>query len=366
MKFPSFKEVDGCAVLRGVAVGVMLSGLSAACGDVGPNGPERTESSSAATTVCGQNTVHGMDVSHYDGNITWATAKANGIDFAFTKATESTGYVDPTFAANWAGMKANGVVRGAYHFFRANADPIAQANHVVATVGALEAGDLPIVLDLETTDGQTGATIGAAAVKFLDAVTAATGKTAIVYTSPGFITGAIATTPGLGRYTLWVANWGVSCPNVPSPWSTWGFWQRSATGTVPGVPASAVDLNTFNGTLAQLHAFGGSPASDAGTTTDAGGTHDAGGGTHDGGTTQGDAASGSDAAAPHDDGGPIGHGDAGGGGGGDAATGNDPGFDATGQSAGCSVGRGERTPRSVWLLALFGAIAVSARRRRRP
>lgn len=362
MKMSSSSGAPWGALVRGVAVGVMVTGMSAACGDVGPERPESTESSSAATIVCGQNTVHGMDVSHYDGTITWATAKANGIDFAIAKATESTTYVDPTFAANWAGMKAAGVVRGAYHFFRANADPVAQANHFVQTVGALEAGDLPLVLDLETADGQSGATIGANAVKFLDAVTAATGKTAMVYTSPGFITGTIGAPPaGLGRYTLWVANWGVSCPNVPGPWSTWAFWQRSSTGTVPGVPATAVDLNTFNGTLAQLQAFGGSPVSDAGAKSDAGSNSDAGGGTHDGGTT-GDAASGSDSAAPEGDGG-VAHAD--GGGVGDASTGGDSTFHATGDSAGCTLGRGPGTSRSVWWLALFGVVAMGARRRRR-
>jgi lysozyme len=244
-------------------------------------------------TVCGQDTVHGMDVSHYDGTISWSTAKAAGIDFAFVKATESTTYVDPTFATNWSEMKAAGVVRGAYHFFRANADPVAQANHVVKVVGPLEPGDLPIVLDLETADGQDGATIASAATTFLESVSAASGRLPIVYVSPGFINGTVGNPSAFAKYTLWVANWGVSCPNVPAPWNDWAFWQHTDQGTVNGVPASAVDLNTFNGTLAQLQGTGTVGGSDAGSGSDAsadagtggrGGGADGGGGGGDAGT----------------------------------------------------------------------------------
>src|SRR5207253_3176993 len=90
----------------------------------------------------------------------------------------------------------------------------------------------------------------------------------------GFM-GGLSGTTGFSSYTLWVANWGVSCPNVPSPWTGWAFWQHADNGTVSGVPASAVDMNYFNGTLAELLAFGGSPAPDAGA-KDSGTTQDSG------------------------------------------------------------------------------------------
>jgi lysozyme len=273
--------------LRSFACALVASGVVAGCGDQGQRARENSDSTASAMSVCGQDTVHGMDVSHYDGTIDWPTAKAAGIDFAFVKATESTSYVDPTFGTNWSGMKAAGVVRGAYHFFRANADPIAQANHVVQTVGPLEEGDLPIVLDLETADGQSGSAIADAATKFLDAVTATTGHAAIVYASPGFVNGTVGNPSAFAKYTLWVANWGVSCPNVPAPWTTWSFWQHTDHGTVNGVPASAVDLNTFNGTLAQLRGTGSSGGHDAGSSgsADAGSSGHGGGG--DSGGTQG-------------------------------------------------------------------------------
>src|SRR5256885_5495590 len=63
--------------------------------------------------------VHGVDVSGYQGSsINWSAARGAGIAFAFAKASEGTGFTDSSFAHNWSGMRAAGVVRGAYHFFR--------------------------------------------------------------------------------------------------------------------------------------------------------------------------------------------------------------------------------------------------------
>lgn len=219
-------------------------------------------------------TLQGVDVSHYDGAVDWAQVKAAGITFAFTKATESDDYVDPTFATNWAGMKAAGIVRGAYHFFDPSVSATTQASYVLGTVGTLEAGDLPIVLDFEQLDGASEATAVADAVTFLAAVTKATGKTAILYMSSDFLSGSY---PALAPYTLWVANYGVSCPGMPSEWSTWKLWQSSDSGSVSGI-SDAVDLDAFNGALSALTALtGGSSGSGSGSSGSGSGGSSSGG-----------------------------------------------------------------------------------------
>ncbi len=216
-------------------------------------GAEATSTNEQATTACGQTSVKGVDISHYDGTIDWTQAKAAGISFGFAKATEGTSFVDPTFATNWAAMKAAGVVRGAYHFFDAGVDPTQQAMHFLSVV-TLEAGDLPPVLDFEA----SGSTL-ADATTFLAAVTQMTGVTAMIYTSPSFL----SSYSGLGNYPLWVANWQVSCPDVPSPWAAYTFWQNSDSGTVAGI-SSAVDIDVYNGTLAQLMGSGSGSGSGSG------------------------------------------------------------------------------------------------------
>ena len=39
----------------------------------------------------------GIDVSHFQGAIDWRRAHADGVAFAFAKATESATFVDPRF-----------------------------------------------------------------------------------------------------------------------------------------------------------------------------------------------------------------------------------------------------------------------------
>ena len=41
--------------------------------------------------------IHGIDVSHYNGDIDWQKVKDSGIAFTFVKATDGLDYLDPTF-----------------------------------------------------------------------------------------------------------------------------------------------------------------------------------------------------------------------------------------------------------------------------
>jgi lysozyme len=246
---------------------------------------------SSALQVCpGASALHGVDVSTYQGTIAWAQVKAAKIDFAFARISDGTTHPDAQFASNWQGMKSAGLVRGAYQYFRASQDAAGQANLVVsslATAGGLLPGDLPVVLDLETADGQSESTIEAHVQTWLVAVAAQTGRAPIVYTSLGTYP---VTTSAFASYPLWVADWTTACPAMPNGWSDWKFWQYSDTGSVPGI-SGAVDLDEFDGTLADLTSFGGGRGLD-GATLDGGNRGDGGGGDPDAGTTGGGAGAG--------------------------------------------------------------------------
>ncbi len=240
-----------------------------------------------AATVCAAGpTLAGVDVSHYDGAIDWGKVAASGRAFAIAKATEGITFVDPQFQANWAGIKAARMVRGAYHFFRPADGGVKQADWFLSKVGAFAAGDLPPILDWEVTDGVASAIDVQEVQDFIDEVRSRTGLTTIIYTSARFLA-TVGNPSQFHTVPLWDAHWGVSCPDIPSAWPAWTFWQYSATGVVPGIGPS-VDLNVFNGTEAQLLALtgaGGGPHADAGV-SDAGAAHD-GGAEPDAGATDG-------------------------------------------------------------------------------
>jgi lysozyme len=213
----------------------------------------------AGTKSCatGQ-TVTGIDVSGYQPNTDWAQASASGLDFAIIKASESVGYVNPSFAGDWAATKANGMVRGAYCFFRANADPVQEADFFVQAVndrGGFELGDFA-ALDLETTDGETGDVVAANALAWLQRVKDTTGITPIIYTSTRVFDGLLGSPGGFTGFPLWDANWVSGCPTIPSSWPQWAFWQYAGDSlTIPGVTGKN-DGDVFNGTKDDLVAFG--------------------------------------------------------------------------------------------------------------
>jgi lysozyme len=193
----------------------------------------------------------GVDVSHWQGVVDWRAVESEGISFAFVKATEGATYTDPRFAANWSGLGATRITRGAYHYFRPGTDAAQQAAHFLRTVpvGRL---DLPPVLDVETTDGVDGATLARGVRTWIDAVERATGKRPIVYTYPAFWNAHLST--AFIDAPLWIAHYRAGQPSVPAGWTGWAFWQQSDDGRVPGV-SGPVDLDVFNGTEMDLQSF---------------------------------------------------------------------------------------------------------------
>jgi lysozyme len=222
--------------------------------------------SSQAITVCAAgSTVKGVDVSVFQGTVGWPAVKSGGIDFAIARISDGT-YLDTEFSTNWSGMKSAGLVRGAYQYFEPGEDPTTQASIVVTAVGKLGAGDLPVTADMETTGGQSAATIVANLKTWASAVQAGTGKVPMIYTAVGYWDSSVASS-AFASDPLWVANWGVTCPDLSTGWTNWSVWQYSDSGSVGGI-SGAVDLDEYNGTLAQLQAFagGGTTTSDGGTT----------------------------------------------------------------------------------------------------
>jgi lysozyme len=198
--------------------------------------------------------VRGVDLSHHNSPPDFKAMKAGGYEFVFLKATESTGYVDPTFHHRWAQAKDAGILRGAYHFFRPQHDAKAQAEHFLSVIGKLEANDLPCVFDWEVVDGVGRDKQIPAANVWLDIVHKATGKRPIIYGGPSFLADSMKPPVDFAAYKLWIANYGVKVPKVPAPWGHWTFWQDSEAGVAPGV-AGHCDIDYFNGSIDELSAF---------------------------------------------------------------------------------------------------------------
>ncbi len=229
--------------------------LVSLAGCVGDAGEPLGEAVSPVVVCHASPTVEGIDVSEFQGTIDWAQVKGSGRAWAYARISDGS-YMDKTFDANWPAMKAAGVLRGAYQFFEPGQDPTTQANTVVAKIGKLGAGDLPAMIDVEATGGQSAATIAAHIATWISVVEKGTGKKPIIYTGKYFWQDNVADTNQFVGYDLWLAAYVSGCPNTPDAWSDWKIWQYTSTGSIAGISGN-VDHDVYAGTLADLQKLAG-------------------------------------------------------------------------------------------------------------
>lgn len=201
--------------------------------------------------------IHGIDVSGWQGPVDWAAVRHSGRLFGFAKASEGATFVDDTFAANRAGMALAGLpLRGFYHFARPDRNSAAaEAANFLRTVGTMGPGEVP-VLDLEVAASPS---VGDWAAEWLRLVAQGTGRTPILYSYQSYLYSI--PTSRLTAYPLWIASWGADDGHIPAAqpktdrWSSWTWWQYTSKSTVAGVNGQ-VDESVFAGSEAQLAAYG--------------------------------------------------------------------------------------------------------------
>lgn len=199
-------------------------------------------------------TVRGIDVSYYQRQPDWDRVAADGVRFAFIRVSDGLRHIDSEFERNWREARRAGIRRGAYQFFRPNLDPIAQADLLVDRMGALEPGDLPPVIDVEATGGLSPSGVRSRVRQWIDRVRTRTGVQPIIYTGSYFWRDQVGGPSWGTDHHLWVAHYTTGCPLVPEPWSRFTFHQYTDRGRVAGISGN-VDMNNFNGTLAELDAL---------------------------------------------------------------------------------------------------------------
>ena len=198
--------------------------------------------------------VLGVDVSSWQGNLSWTAQAALGKQFAYVKATEGTGYKNPYFKAQYKGAYKAGLIRGAYHFARpANSSGKAQAAYFVKNGGGWSADGhtLPGVLDIEynpygaTCYGLSKAKMTAWVKSFIVEYKRLTKRDAVIYTTTDWWTRCTGNTKSFSKTNpLWLARYGTTTPGtLPGGWGWATFWQYST---------SPIDQNRFSSSYARL------------------------------------------------------------------------------------------------------------------
>lgn len=209
--------------------------------------------------------VVGLDVSFYQDNpdtvrqIDFVQMSKNA-KFAIIRAGQNI-WIDPDFSYNWIEAKKVGLLRGSYWFYDSRVEPKKQAE-LYASLFNGEYGELPLFADFEEKYG--GVYGGFENWKiFIEHLKLITGHEIGVYTNYYYFKEFVplGERAYFSQYPLWIAAYNNVAPLVPENWSKWEFWQftDNGDGAFFGVESSRVDVNYFNGTLAEFESkYGGS------------------------------------------------------------------------------------------------------------
>ena len=201
--------------------------------------------------------VRGVDVSAYQAEIDWKILEAEGVDFAFIKATEGSSFKDRYFEKNIKNIADTGIVPGAYHFLSFESEGTAQAENFISSVDK-DSIALPPVIDIELygefkTKPASAEKVGKIMDDMIDALYEEYGRYPIIYTTRRAYLLYIS-----GKYKncdIWISDV-LSTPSLPDG-REWTFWQYSHTETLSGYNGEEehIDMNVFCGTREEFEDY---------------------------------------------------------------------------------------------------------------
>ena len=185
----------------------------------------------------------GIDISSWQKNVNFYNVKSSGIKIVYIKASEGTKYINPYFESSYQKAKTNGLKVGFYHYVTARNTSEAQKQALFfASVIRGKLSDCKLVMDFENFGNLSVQEINDISKVFLETLENATNIPAAIYSNAYSVKYIFYRS--LNKYSLWVANYGVSAPSSNWKWSTWAGWQYTSTGRVNGV-SGYVDRNNF-------------------------------------------------------------------------------------------------------------------------
>lgn len=202
---------------------------------------------SVGSATAGDRTL-GIDVSHHNNIESWATLQGSEVRFVILKATDGVDYLDASFADRFSSLANTDLIRGAYHFYETNDDPVQQADWFICNA-PLGPGDLPPIVDIESVKGPIPGHLRTNFKIFLSRLESHYGAKPIIYTGPRFWNHTMK--EHLPSYPLWIAQYEVDEPFVPAGWQAWTLWQHTDSYSVPGL-VEEMDASYFNGSTVAM------------------------------------------------------------------------------------------------------------------
>lgn len=188
--------------------------------------------------------VHGLDMSHHQGDVYWETVGANSkMSYVYLKATEGGDRVDTRYVHNVEMAHRHGLKVGSYHFFRPATDLKAQLSNFTAQCMPGEQDLIPM-LDVESTGGLSTQAFCDSLLLFLGMLEETYHQKPLVYTYRNFYNKHLV--GQLDDYQLMVAMYTDEQPILADE-RDYIIWQYSCRGRIMGVNTDVDKSRIMNG-----------------------------------------------------------------------------------------------------------------------
>ena len=187
--------------------------------------------------------VHGIDLSHYQGEVFWETVGDNTkMAYVYLKATEGGDHIDAQYERNIELAHRHGLKVGSYHFFRPKTPLVTQLQNFITQCRPGEQDLIPMI-DVETTGGLPTDEFCDSLLTFLDMVEQAYHQQPLIYTFRNFYNRHLI--GQIDSYKLMIAMYTDEEP-VLADGRDITMWQYTSHGRIIGIRGS-VDKSRFLG-----------------------------------------------------------------------------------------------------------------------
>ena len=189
------------------------------------------------------NHVHGIDLSHYQGEVFWETVGENTkMAYVYLKATEGGDRIDERYENNIILAHKNGLKVGSYHFYRPKTEQVKQLENFMTQCRPGEQDLIPMI-DIETKGGLSTEAFCDSLMKFLDLVEKAYKQKPLLYTYTNFYNKWLV--GKIPQYPLMIAQYKDEEPVLADD-KEYIIWQYTCKGRIVGVKGY-VDKSRFMG-----------------------------------------------------------------------------------------------------------------------
>lgn len=187
--------------------------------------------------------VHGIDLSHYQGEVFWEAIGDNSkMAYVYLKATEGGDRIDDKYERNIELAHKYGLKVGSYHFFRPKTDLTSQLENFKTQCRPSQQDLIPMI-DVETKQGMGNEAFCDSLLKFLDMVEEAYHQKPLVYTGTNFYNRYLV--GKLDGYKLMIAQYSSKEPILADD-KDYLLWQYTGKGHIDGI-RGYVDKSRFMG-----------------------------------------------------------------------------------------------------------------------